>query len=195
MKSYYQRILVFVILSLMLIFASTSLLAASLYSDSNSLYDGYKASKVGDIVTVIIREESAANQQANTDTEQSNSLEAGPGGGLLDFIKMLQMDQEDSSSASGNTSRSGNLTAQMTVQVEKVLSNGNLRIHGVKEITINGETQKIELSGIIRPEDIDGNNIIDSTKLANGRIKYDGQGPIGDKQRPGLLTRMFNWIF
>lgn len=196
MNTSYRITLIIVGLSCGLLLVANFSLAASLYEDSSSsLYDGHKAREAGDIVTVIIREETNATQQANTNTEQNNNLEAGPGGGLLDFIKMLQMDQQDSSSASGNTSRSGNLNARMTVQVMKVLDNGNLEVHGIKEITINGETQKIELSGIIRPEDIDVNNTIDSTKLANGKIKYQGEGPIAAKQRPGIFTRIFNWLF
>ncbi|KXS45305.1 MAG: flagellar L-ring protein precursor FlgH [Candidatus Frackibacter sp. T328-2] len=196
MKTFLQRgLVVSLILLCSLVLVTNPLFATSLYSDANSIYTEAKAREAGDILTVIIREQSTATQQANTDTAQSNGLQVGPGGGLLDFIKLIQMDQQDSSSASGSTTRSGNLSAQMTVQVEKVLPNGNLKIHGTKEITINNETQKIELSGIVRPEDISVQNIIDSTKIANGRINYKGNGAIGDKQRPGLLTRLLNWIF
>ncbi|SJZ47739.1 flagellar basal body L-ring protein FlgH [Selenihalanaerobacter shriftii] len=196
MNKFHQKFLMIVMVMFCFIFLmSASSLAVSLYEDAGSLYDEHKAKNMGDILTVIIQEQSAATQEADTDTEQSNELEVSPGGGLLDFIKMLRMSQEDSSSASGSTSQSGNLSARMTVQVVQVLANDNLRIHGVKEITINEETQKIELSGIVRPEDITVNNTIDSTQIANGKITYDGEGAIGDKQRPGLFTRVLNILF
>ena len=170
-------------------------LAASLYDSTSSPYAEHKARKSGDVLTVIIRESSSANQQASTDTEQSNEVNVGPGAGELDFIKLFQMSQEDSSSASGNTSQSGNLSARLSVQVVDVLDNGNLKIAGVKEITINAETQKIKVEGIVRPDDITIQNTVDSTQIANSKIKYVGDGAIGDKQRPGILSKLLDIFF
>lgn len=178
-----------------LFLAANPLLAASLYEDNNSPYGEHKAAEAGDILTVMISESSTADQQASTETEQSNEVNVGPGAGELDFVKLFQLSQEDSSSADGSTSQSGSLTAQMTVQVTEVLPNGNLKIEGTKEITVNAETQKIEVEGIVRPEDITISNTVNSTKIANSKIKYVGEGAIGDRQKPGLLTKVLNVFF
>ncbi|MBM7622910.1 flagellar basal body L-ring protein FlgH [Sporohalobacter salinus] len=195
MKHSTMKFFLIVGLIAILFLATNPLLAASLYEDNNSPYGEHKAKETGDLLTVIISESSTANQQASTETEQSNEVNVGPGAGELDFVKLFQLSQDDSSSADGSTSQSGSLTAQMTVQVTETLSNGNLKIEGTKEITINAETQKIKVSGIVRPEDITISNTINSTKIANSKIKYVGEGAIGDRQRPGILTKILNIFF
>lgn len=162
---------------------------------SNSLYADHQAYKSGDVLTVIISENATANQQANTDVSQSNQANAGAGTGILDFIKSFGMNQSDSNSAAGTTSRSGNLSSEVTVQITEVLANGNFKISGIKEITINEEKQKVELTGIVRPEDITSQNTVDSTYVADVDIKYEGKGAIGDKQKPGIISSILDWLF
>jgi len=162
---------------------------------SNSMYADQQAYKDGDVLTVIISENATANQQANTDVSQSNQANVGAGTGILDFINPFGVNESDSSTATGSTSRSGNLSAEVTVQVEKVLENGNLQVKGNKEVMINDEKQKIKLNGIVRPEDITGDNTIESNYIANLNIQYEGQGVIAAKQKPGIIGRILNWVF
>ncbi|GAB6099473.1 flagellar basal body L-ring protein FlgH [Halanaerocella petrolearia] len=180
---------------LLLLFVSTIGQAASLWDDSKPMYSTNKAYKAGDILTVIVSENATANQQASTDVSQSNQANAGAGTGILDFINPFGFNESDSSTATGTTSRSGNLSAKVTVEVEKVLDNGNLKIIGKKKININDEEQKIKLHGVIRPGDISPDNTIDSTKIAQLDINYEGQGAVADKQKPGIITRILNWLF
>ncbi len=159
------------------------------------MYADQQAYKDGDVLTVIISENATANQQANTDVSQSNQANVGAGTGILDFINPFGVNESDSSTATGSTSRSGNLSAEVTVQVEKVLENGNLQVKGNKEVMINDEKQKIKLNGIVRPEDITGDNTIESNYIANLNIQYEGQGVIAAKQKPGIIGRILNWVF
>jgi flagellar L-ring protein precursor FlgH len=76
-----------------------------------------------------------------------------------------------------------------------VLDNGNLVIDGSKVVEINEEKEIIKISGIVRPQDIESNNIIYSYNVANAQITYSGKGAASTGQRPGLLARILNWIF
>ncbi|MGM0369041.1 MAG: flagellar basal body L-ring protein FlgH, partial [Bacillota bacterium] len=87
------------------------------------------------------------------------------------------------------------LDADMTVKVVEKTTNGNLKIAGTKELDINGEKQQIEITGSVRPADIEADNTVESRYLANVNINYSGKGIVGDKQDPGILSRIFNWLF
>ena len=184
------------IISLLLVcLVSTVVGANSLWNDNDSIFADDLASKEGDILTVLIEENATASQDASTDAAQDNSADIGAGTGFLDFIEAFGYEQSDSSSASGSTARSGNLSAEMTVQIIEVLENGNLKINGSKSVRINGEEQKIELTGIVRPQDITADNTIDSDYIANADISYDGQGAIADRQSQGIISRVLGWLF
>ncbi|GAB6137312.1 flagellar basal body L-ring protein FlgH [Halanaerobaculum tunisiense] len=180
---------------ILVILLATTGQAASLWNETESVYSDNGKYEAGDILTIMIQEDAAANQQASTDVSQSNQANAGAGTGIFDFIDSFGFNESDSSTATGTTSRSGNLSAEVTVEVAEVLDNGNLKITGEKQLTINNEEQQIKLDGIIRPEDITADNSIDSTYVAQLNIDYQGQGAIGDKQQPGMITRVLNYLF
>ena len=79
--------------------------------------------------------------------------------------------------------------------VKKVLPNGNLFVEGHRVILVNDEEQHFYLSGIIRPIDIDQNNIISSSKIAEAEIEFVGRGVMSDNQRQGWFSRFFSWIY
>ncbi len=162
--------------------------AADMYSDKDEFTEG-------DLITVEIDEAASAIQDADSDAEQSSDVELEQGQGLLSFINPFSAGYSTSESADGLTQRSGSLEADITVQVEDIKENGNMRVIGDKAITINDETQIIELSGVIRPDDVTADNTIDSRFISDPEIKYDGEGLIGDKQDSGLINRLFNLIF
>ncbi len=95
----------------------------------------------------------------------------------------------------GSSDRDGHVKAYVSAMVVKVLPNENLFIQGKREIKVNNETQYIALSGIIRPEDISPNNEIPSSYVANAKITYSGIGPLADKQRPGWLGRIVDYVW
>ncbi len=95
----------------------------------------------------------------------------------------------------GSSDRKGHVKAYVSALVEFVLPNGNLYIKGGREIRVNNETQYINISGIIRPEDISSSNEISSAYVADARIAYSGKGPVADKQKPGWLGRVVDHVW
>lgn len=188
-----------VILSFILFLFSFSLItsANSLWSNQflNIYQDYQREYEQGDVITVIIEETANAVQSANTSTSQDSKVSAGPGLGILDFFRSFSLNYSDADNADGQTQRSGALKADITTQIIEIQGNGNLKIAGSKSIKINGEEQIINLTGIIRADDITLDNTVSSTKVAEASIEYEGKGDIAAKQRPGILSRLFNWLF
>lgn len=171
--------------------------ASSLWSQADSLYSDTKARRIGDLVTMIIVEQSQATQSASTQTGSDGQVQVGPMSlaNIVPVIPSIGASGSDSASAKGSTTRGGTLNARMTAQVVDVSPNGNLIIEGRQTIIVNGEEQIIVVSGEVRPQDIASDNTVLSTFVADATIAYQGTGPIADKQTPGLLTRIFNWLF
>ncbi len=169
--------------------------AQSLWSDDWSLFTDLKARRVGDLVTLIIVERTEASQEARTTTSKDGEVSIGPGLGFLDIIPLIQASGGDSLSAGGTTTRGGSLQAKMTTRVVEVLPNGVLRIEGRQTIVLNGEEQEIVVSGLVRTRDIAADNTVLSTYVADAHITFKGTGVLGNEQRRGILTRLFDWLF
>lgn len=169
--------------------------------DANSLWSGAslfvdrKARNVGDLVTLIIVEQTEATQTASTRTGRSGSVQIGPWQGIGESWPWFGGGASDDLQAGGSTRRGGALRAQMTAKVVEVLPNGNLRIEGRQAISVNAEEQELIVSGIVREADIAPNNTVLSTYLADARIDFKGSGALGDKQKPGVLTTIFRFLF
>jgi len=95
----------------------------------------------------------------------------------------------------GTTDRQGHVKAYVSAMVVKVLPNGNLYINGRREIKVNNETQYITLSGIVRPEDVSSANEVSSTFVAHMKLAFSGIGPVSDKQQPGWLGRIVDYVW
>jgi len=163
---------------------------------ATSLFSDTKARRVGDTLTILINENANASSQANTKTSKSESLNYGPGfGPFLRFIKNFGVSGSINDNAAAATNRTDNLAAQIAVVVKQVLPNGNLLVEGHRSVGINAETQNITLSGIVRPQDVSFSNTIPSALVADAQIKFDGKGPVGDKQHEGIITRIFKVLF
>jgi flagellar L-ring protein precursor FlgH len=172
-------------------------LAQSLYPvDKPSLFEDKKARRPGDLVTVIIVEQAQARQTARTDSGKDSEVSIGPGGGVLaDLIPLLRMGGGDSFSADGSTTRGGSLTAKITTKVMETYANNTMLIEGRQKIVVNGEEQEIVLTGLVRGEDVAPDNTVLSTFVADAEISFVGTGVVGDKNKPGIITRLFNWLF
>lgn len=163
---------------------------------ATSLYADLKASKVGDVLTVVINENASASSQAETKTSKSENLNYGPGfGPLLHLIKNFGVSGSESGDGNGSTNRTDKLNAQITVHVKTIMPNGDLQVEGTRQVGINAETQTITLSGIVRPQDINFDNTVPSALVSDAQIKFSGRGPVGDKQHDGLITRVFRFLF
>lgn len=165
----------------------------------HSLYTNHRAMREGDILTVLIVEKANAGSSTNTKTEKGNgfSVSSQDGSGLLSFMPTFGANGKlgVDYTGGGDTKRQGEFMATLSARVESVLDNGNLIIKGNKMVKINDEEEVIVLSGIVRPQDIEGNNTVYSYNVANAEITYSGKGTNSDAQRPGPLSRFFNWLF
>ena len=95
----------------------------------------------------------------------------------------------------GATSRADTLTGTISTIVTEVLPNGDLRIEGKREVTVNSETQLMSISGIVRRVDVDTKNTVLSSAIADAKIEYSGLGVVDDVQRPGWLVRVLDWVY
>ncbi len=180
----------------------------SLWSEGNHqlLYADLKARNVGDIVTINIVERATASKNAETKTDRDSGLEAS-WSGLFELITQgwkihktpIGTDQsinfKNSFDGKGETTRSSFMNAYITARVIHVLPNGNLVIRGSRQVKLNNEDQFIFVQGIVRPEDISSNNTVLSTYIAEAVIELTGSGVISDKQRPGWLMRLVDWVW
>ncbi len=160
-----------------------------------SLVSNIKAHRVGDIITIIITESSSANAAARTDANNKTESSGGPGLGFLDLIKAWGLDSENKYKGDGRTVRTGDLQAEITVRIAEQLPNGDFRVAGTRMVDINGERQLIEITGICRARDIQADNTIMSTYIADARIGYTGAGMVNSASEPGLITKLLNWLF
>jgi flagellar L-ring protein FlgH len=167
-------------------------------STLSSLFTDARAHNVDDILFVTITESTTAQSSANTKFSQDENASLFGGSGLFKTIfngLTLSANQSRGGNGSGQTTRTGTLVTALSVMVKEVLPNGTMRIEGSRDVMINNETQRVVFSGLIRPEDITRENTIPSTLVANASIRYDGKGLIGSTQKPGLLTRIFRYLF
>jgi flagellar L-ring protein precursor FlgH len=160
-----------------------------------SLFTNTKAHGVGDILRVVISENSSASSDTKTKTEGSSEVGGSAGAGFLDFIPLWGVTQESKYDGKGQTSRRGKLNAVMSVRIVEELPGDQFRIEGMREVKRNGETDKMNLMGIIRKRDISPQNTILSSAIAEAKISYEGTGDVSDGHRPGFIMRFVNWIF
>lgn len=182
----------------------------SLYSERVGLFEDMRAKGLNDLVTIRIVESATASKKAETSTSRNSTLDAdidnlfgaplnlnlanfyGKGKTLDPKVKGNMTNQH---TGAGETTRSGTLSGTITAMVVEVLPNGNFVVQSRKEITVNRETQILVLSGTIRPEDIQSDNTISSTLVADAKMYYTGQGVVNDKQGQGWLTRSLDRIW
>ena len=181
--------------NLLLILFVMTVSSAPIYN----LYNAHRAMRVDDILTVVIVESANGGSQSGTNTQKENdlSVSGANGSGLLKFLPSFGASGSSKVDflGQGATTRQGSLAAEISARVVKVLDNGNLVIDGSKVLEINEEKEIIKINGVMRPQDIEGNNIIYSYNIADAQITYSGKGTSNTGQRPGFIARFLNWIF
>ena len=166
---------------------------------AGSLYSDVKAYKVGDVISVIISESNSATKNTKTATKKQNKSDA-KGNATRGVLQGLfpgisgSMDVTNQYGGQGSTIRNGSLSSRITVKVIDVLPDKNLVIEGSKTLELNEDIEVINISGLVRPQDISSQNTVFSYQVANAKITYKGKGAVSDAQRPGLLMRIINWI-
>jgi flagellar L-ring protein precursor FlgH len=171
---------------------------------SRAFFKDQRANQVGDILTVRVRITDRANIDNSTRRSRQNgeSLEAegsvgvGVGRTIRRWIDpdnksgdtgadgLIDAQSSSSSKGEGSVRRQEQLVTNIAAVVTQVLPNGNLVIEGKQEVRVNFEIRELIVAGVVRPEDIEAENMVESTKIAQARIAYGGRGQITDVQQP-----------
>jgi flagellar L-ring protein FlgH len=161
---------------------------------SRAFFKDQRAHQIGDILTVKVN----ITDKAIIDNETKRSRDTKEDSGVDNFFgkpklpilntqvptRIFTSDSTTSSDGKGSVNRSEALTTNVAGVVTQVLPNGNLVIEGKQEIRVNFEIRELIVAGIVRPEDIESDNTIDSSKIAQARIAYGGRGQLSDMQQP-----------
>lgn len=165
----------------------------SLYSDANfqSLTSDKRRFQVGEVLTVMVYEEASATTTADTGANRDSNVGVGlslPGRST----KSAAIGVNNDFNGAGRTQRAGRVLAQITVLVREVLPNGDLRVAGEQSLEINGEKQTIRAEGRVRPRDVTEQNVVLSSRMAEAKLAFVGDGVLGDLQRPRWWQRLLS---
>lgn len=157
-----------------------------------SLASDRSAARPGDILTILIYENSVASNSAQNGSSKKTKIEGDISAGSS-FTHGGQLGFGGGFTGNGQTGRAGRMVAQISATVDRTLPNGDLLVTGGQSLKINGERTFIRLRGRVRKADIFDNTVL-STRIANAAIDYDGTGFVSRSAKPGLVTRLFNWL-
>jgi flagellar L-ring protein precursor FlgH len=167
---------------------------------SRAFFKDQRAHQIGDILTVKVN----FADRANIANETQRSRAATEDSGITNFFgqsqifkvpvpgRILTADSIAASEGKGSVQRQEALNTTIAGVVTQVLPNGNLVIEGKQEVRVNFEIRELIVAGIVRPEDIESDNTIDSSKIAQARIAYGGRGQIFDVQQPRYGQQVFD---
>ena len=166
---------------------------------SNDLYSDKKALRTGDIITVKRQESTQSSKAAKTQTDKKSDASVDPVVGLGGLPVNIGGDSIQFGIGSGSSfngdlksNQSNSLFGDISVNVMRVLPNGNLVIRGEKWLTLNTGEEFIRLEGLVRPQDVTADNTVTSNRIANARIQYSGKGQLQESQSAGWLTQFFS---
>ena len=161
-------------------------------------FEDIRARRIGDVINVVLDEQTDATKTASTQSNKASTVGIPSpllfGGALtLGGRALLANDISGNANFQGaaDSSQSNRLSGSIAVTVADVLPNGNLLIRGQKQLTLNQGSELVQLTGIVRAEDIAPDNTVLSTQIADANITYGGRGLLADANRPGWLARLF----
>jgi len=159
------------------------------------MFGDSRARQIGDTLHLLIVETSSAKMNNSQDHKQSTSTTVGPGLGDLAFFPMYGISGGTSTSANGSTTRSGAVTARMTVQVVETTPAGNLVVEGKRTVLVNRDREEITVRGEVRPQSVRPDNTVYSYDLANAQVLFCGSDPRRPRHKVGIITRILNYFF
>lgn len=178
---------------LLLASAHSATAGDSLYRPNTyqALTSDLRPRRVGDLITVMVYESASASSTANTTAARDANVGLdvhgnAPGSGKRWSGSINATNQTE---GRGRTEREGKVLAQITVSIRAIGERGDLTIAGEQVVDINNERQHISIEGQVRAQDVSDTNVVLSTRIANARIRYSGQGDLSDKQRPAWWQR------
>lgn len=168
--------------------------AASGYA---GLHEGLRARRVGDMLTVILVEDITTSKSNSAQTSRDGSASiTPPTAGPLSFLnpESLKIASQGSFKGNGNAAQRSTLNGAVAVTVAEVRPNRTAQIVGERHMTLSQGSEWVQFAGIVRLDDISGDNTVLSSQVADARIIYSGKGAIQQASRPGWLSRFFNLI-
>ncbi len=192
--------------ALLLVVLTRPLFADSLWTGAGGREQGIatdiKASRVGDILTIVVTENTSQNSTTNKSTNSATSVNASVSqflfpakvsgfGTVKGQLPGTSFGNTSSFSGGGNISNTQSVTASAAVLITDVLPNGNLVIAGARRIVFSGETQNVILHGLVRPADIGSGNSVISSNIADARIEFISDGNLTDAAKRGWLTNLY----
>ncbi|HTW34244.1 MAG TPA: flagellar basal body L-ring protein FlgH [Rhizomicrobium sp.] len=176
--------------------------ASSLWqTGSHSFFPDPRASHVGDIITVDITIADSGQISNTTQRSRNNSDAANltnffglENSGLLaaDKGSLVNMGSTTSNVGAGSVNRSEAINLTLAALVTQILPNGNMVISGHQQVKVNAEMRDLEISGVVRQEDITQTNTVNLAQVAEARLSYGGQGQITDVQQPRYGSQLFD---
>ena len=161
--------------------------------------------QVGDLITVLVRENTSATTQSDTDTKKESDLDSQAPvaqnpfltdalGVDSNFLPNWILEAESEFKTQGATRRSNQLAMTVTCSVKEVLPNGIVVIEGQKSVTVNREESSMKIRGKVRARDVQPDNSVDSNLVADAQVELIGNGPLWRNQKRGFLTRLLDWF-
>jgi len=171
-------------------------------SGSRAFFKDQRAQQIGDILTVTVNITDTAQFANETQLNRTGNI----GSDVTNFFgktalpithtpvpgSLLTADGTTVNDGKGSINRQETLQTRVAAVVTQVLPNGNLVVEGKQEIRVNAEMRELIVAGVVRPEDIQSDNTIDSTKIAQARIAYGGRGQLTDLQQPRYGQQVFD---
>ncbi|MBT8147665.1 MAG: flagellar basal body L-ring protein FlgH [Gammaproteobacteria bacterium] len=157
-----------------------------------ALFEDAKARRVGDILTVLLVEETSGQNSMDNSVSSSTemNLDTPIFGGQSEPDFNYEVGAENAFEGASGSSQSNRLNGSIAVTVHQVLPNGNLVVEGEKWIRINQANEYVKLQGVVRPIDIGTSNTLYSTQVADARITYAGRGSNSQSNTPGWATKI-----
>ncbi len=186
------------IAAILILIAIAPASAESLWSTSSkSIFEDQKARRAGDLLTIVIIEESSSSLAESSDYAKAfeHNNAAGVGPFPINLLPDINFKSAQKGTANGSNTVTSSFATKVTATVIDVLPNGNLVVQASRVVITNGEKQDIVLTGVVRPQDVNQDNSVLSTYLADVVIKFNGKGPIGDRQKEGFFSKLLRYVF
>lgn len=161
-----------------------------------ALYEGQRARRVGDPLTIVLVERTSASKSSGTKLDSGGGFSlTPPSAGPLSFNpNAAKASGARNFAGTGTADQSNALSGEVSVTVAEVYPNGTMLVQGQKRVTLNRGDEFVQIKGIVRVADIDENNRIPSTRVADARISYTGKGDVARAARQGWLSRFFQML-
>lgn len=163
----------------------------------SALYEGPRARRVGDPLTIVLVERMSAQKDVASKSGRDGNIGlTPPSAGPLSLFSPAEAAASGTQAFKGNgsASQSNSLTGEISVTVAEVYPNGTMLVRGQKQLQLNRGDEFVQVQGIVRIADIDLDNRVPSTRVADARITYTGKGDIQRQSRPGWLQRFFSLV-